>query len=123
LANGVGTSPRSRPPSLAGTAGAAAPGSSARKGSNGGGCGPVVTSYGDSRRVAAAHRDLPRLIANGTRVGLVLLDDDQREQTMIEGELVRLGPDSVVFRHDDQDEEISLATIAKRIVGDDVVTY
>jgi len=73
--------------------------------------------------VAAAHRDLPGLIASRTRVGLVLLDDDQREQPVIEGELVRLGPDSVVFRHDDQDEEISLATIAKRILGDDVVVY
>lgn len=73
--------------------------------------------------MAAAHRDLPPLIASQARVGLVLLDDDQREQAMIEGVVVRLGPDSAVFRHDDQDEEISLAMIAKRVVGDDVVVY
>jgi hypothetical protein len=82
-----------------------------------------VTSFGDQRRVAAAHADLPRFIADGSSVGLVLIDDDHREQPVIEGQVVRIGVDSIVFRHDGSDEEISLVSIAKRVHGPDVLVY
>jgi hypothetical protein len=83
----------------------------------------VVTSFGDARRVAAAHKDLTRLVGTDVRVGLVLLDDDQRELPPIEGQVVRIGPGSLLFRHDGLDEELSLATISKRIENGDVLAY
>jgi hypothetical protein len=83
----------------------------------------VVTSFGDARRVAAAHKDLTRLVGTDVRVGLILLDDDQRELPPIEGQVVRIGPDSLLFRHDGLDEELSLATISKRIENGDVLAY
>jgi hypothetical protein len=82
-----------------------------------------VTSFGDARRVASAHKDLPSLIAAETRLGLILLDDDHREQPVTEGQVIRLGVDSLIFRHDGLDEEISLAIISKRVLGDDVLVY
>ena len=85
--------------------------------------GEVVTSFGDARRVAAAHKDLTRLVGTDVRVGLILLDDDQRELPPIEGQVVRLGPDSLLFWHDGLDEELSLATISKRIENGDVLAY
>jgi hypothetical protein len=82
-----------------------------------------MTSYGDAKRVASAHADLPGLIERNETVSLVLIDDDHREQRPIQGQVIRLGPDSLIFRHDGSDEEIALATIAKRIHGSDVRVY
>jgi ribosome maturation factor RimP len=82
-----------------------------------------MTSYGDSRRAAAAQQDLSRLIGGEALVGLVLLDDDGREQPVVEGQVIRVGTDTLVFRHDELDEEISLSTISKRVQGDVVVRY
>ena len=82
-----------------------------------------MTSYGDAKRVASAHADLPGLIERNETVSLVLIDDDHREQRPIQGQVIRLGPDSLIFRHQGIDEEISLAVVAKRVLGDDVVTY
>jgi hypothetical protein len=80
-------------------------------------------NFGDSRRANAARTDLPGLIGSVTPVGLVLLDDDHREQPLIEGQVVRVGADALVFRRDGADEEIPLAIVAKRIHGDSVVSY
>jgi hypothetical protein len=85
--------------------------------------GALVTSFGDARRVARAHVDLPRFIGTDALVGLVLLDDDQREQPVVRGQVIRLNVDSMVLRHEGLDEEIPLATISKRVDGDDVLTY
>jgi hypothetical protein len=82
-----------------------------------------MTSYGDSRRAAAAQQDLSKLVGTATVVSLVLLDEDGREQRPIEGEVIRVSIDSVIFRHDGLDEELSLATISKRIHGDAVLAY
>jgi hypothetical protein len=82
-----------------------------------------MTSYGDQRRAAAAHKDLSRLLGDPTSVGLVLIDDDGRELPMVKGQVIRVGADSVVFRHDGVDEEFSLATISKRVHGDSTVAY
>jgi hypothetical protein len=51
------------------------------------------------------------------------LDDDDQEQSALEGEVIRVDRDSVIFRHNDQDEEIALGIISKRIQGDTVVVY
>jgi hypothetical protein len=82
-----------------------------------------MTSYGDARRSAAAHADLTRFVGTGSRVGLVLFDEDHQEQVVIEGEVVRIGVDSLLFRHEGMDEEIALATISKRVLGDEVLPY
>lgn len=82
-----------------------------------------MTSFGDARRTAAAHKDLPRFAGTADEVGIVLLDDDGQEQPMLLGQVVRLAPYSMLFRHAGLEEEISLATIAKRVLGDEVVTY
>ena len=84
---------------------------------------PLVTSFGDTRRANAARADLPRLIGSETPVGLVLLDEDHREQEMIVGQIVRVGADSLVFRRDGLDEEIPLASVSKRVLGDEEVRY
>jgi len=82
-----------------------------------------MTSYGDQRRAAAAHKDLSQLLGDPTAVGLVLIDDDGREQPMVSGQVIRVNADTVVFRHDGLDEEFSLSTIAKRHHGAAVVSY
>jgi hypothetical protein len=82
-----------------------------------------MTSFGDSRRAAAAQQDLGKLIGSEVTVGLVLLDDDGREQSLLEGQVIRVGTDSLIFRHEGLDEEISLSTITKRVQGDVVVRY
>lgn len=56
-------------------------------------------------------------------VGLVLLDDDHREQPLIEGQVIRVGTDSLVFRSNGIDEEIPLGIISKRVHGDSVKFY
>jgi hypothetical protein len=82
-----------------------------------------MSSYGETKRANAARSDLPKLIGSGTPVGLVLLDDDLREEPMIEGQIMRVGPDSLIFRRDGVDEEIPLSMVSKRVHGDDVVSY
>ncbi len=82
-----------------------------------------MTSYGDQKRADAARNDLTKLAGGGAQVGLVLLDEDHREAPVLEGEVVRVGPDFVLFRHEGLDEEIPLAIIAKRVLGDQVVMY
>jgi hypothetical protein len=82
-----------------------------------------MTSFGDARRANACRQDLPQFIGTESPVGLVLLDEDDREQPVLEGEVIRVGTDSLIFRHQGIDEEISLAVVAKRVLGDDVVTY
>ncbi len=42
---------------------------------------------------------------------------------MVRGQVIRLNVDSMVLRHEGLDEEIPLATISKRVDGDDVLTY
>ena len=93
------------------------------KGSNLGTPGGSMTSYGDAKRVAAAHADLPAFIEGNQTIGLVLLDDDHREQPVLEGQVVRLGRDTLIFRHDGSDEEVALAMISKRVLGTDVKAY
>jgi hypothetical protein len=83
----------------------------------------AMGSYGDAKRADTARADLPAFVGTGLPVGLVLLDDDDQEQTPLEGEVIRVDRDSVIFRHHDQDEEIALGIIAKRIHGDSVVVY
>jgi hypothetical protein len=80
-------------------------------------------NYGEQQRAAAARLDLPTLIGSDPQVGLVLLDDDHREQPVIKGQVIQVGFDFVIFRHDGMDEEISLAMIAKRLQGDQTVVY
>jgi hypothetical protein len=82
-----------------------------------------VTSYGDAKRAAAAQRDLSPLAGSEESVGLVLLDDDGREQSVVEGQVIRVSTDSLIFRHDGLDEEISLAIVSKRVRGEDVVSF
>jgi ribosome maturation factor RimP len=82
-----------------------------------------VGSFGDAKRADAARADLPALIGSQVPVGLVLLDEDQREQPVIQGQVIRVGADSVIFRRDGVDEEIPLGTIAKRVLGDAIRSY
>jgi ribosome maturation factor RimP len=82
-----------------------------------------MTGYGDSRRANAAREDLAQFVGQEQVVGLVLLDDDGREQSVVEGQIIRVSQDSVVFRHSDLDEEVSLATVAKRVLDGSVLTY
>jgi hypothetical protein len=82
-----------------------------------------MTRFGDAKREEAARNDLPKLIGSATPVGLVLLDDDHREQPVIEGQVIRVGTDSVVFRHDGADEDIPFAIISKRVRGEEVRAY
>jgi hypothetical protein len=82
-----------------------------------------MTNYGDAKRAAAAHDDLSRLVGSDVRVGLVLLDDDHREQPVIEGQVIRVGADSLLFRRDGLDEDIPLALICKRVQGETVLVY
>lgn len=82
-----------------------------------------MTSYGDAKRANAARGDLPALIGSPSQVGLVLLDEDHREQPLIEGQVIRVGTDSFVFRRDGVDEEIPLAIVSKRVHGNEVVAY
>jgi hypothetical protein len=85
--------------------------------------GQTVGTFGDSKRANAARDDLPALIGSETPVGLVLLDDDQREQPMIEGQVIRVGADSLIFRSNGVDEQIPLGIVSKRVHGNDVVFY
>ncbi|MCI4360657.1 MAG: hypothetical protein L3J91_03055 [Thermoplasmata archaeon] len=80
-------------------------------------------SYGDTKRANAARLDLPRLIGSPTPVGLVLIDEDHMEQPRIDGQVIRVDSDSVVFRRFGQDEEIPLAIIAKRTHDGATVAY
>jgi hypothetical protein len=82
-----------------------------------------MTGYGDARRANAAREDLAQFVGQEQTVGLVLLDDDGREQPVVECQIVRVSQDAVVFRHADLDEEISLSTVAKRVLDGDIVTY
>jgi hypothetical protein len=88
-----------------------------------GSLGSTVGNFSDARRADSARADLPGLIGSKTPVGLVLLDDDDREQTMIHGDVIRVGPDSLVFRRNGLDEEIPLGIVSKRVQGDVVVLY
>ncbi|MCI4328190.1 MAG: hypothetical protein L3J86_01275 [Thermoplasmata archaeon] len=83
----------------------------------------AMGSYGDAKRAATARADLPTFVGTGLPVGLILLDDDDQEQSVLEGEVIRVDRDSVIFRHSDQDEEIALGIISKRIQGETVVVY
>lgn len=83
----------------------------------------TVGSFGDAKRADAARDDLPGLIGSPTPVGLVLLDEDQREQPVILGEVIRVGSDSVIFRRYGLDEEIPLGMITKRVHGAETVLY
>jgi hypothetical protein len=85
--------------------------------------GPPVGTFGDGKRAESARRDLPAFVGKEERIGLVLLDEDQREQTPIEGLVIRVGPDSVIFRRDGLDEEIPLGIISRRLQGGAVVYY
>jgi len=82
-----------------------------------------VTNFGDAKRADAARADLPGLVGSDTKVGLVLLDDDHREQPLIQGQVIRVGSDSLIFRRDGVDEEIPFSIIAKRVHGASVVAY
>ncbi|MCI4325206.1 MAG: hypothetical protein L3K00_04920 [Thermoplasmata archaeon] len=82
-----------------------------------------MTGYGDSRRANAAREDLTRFVGLDQTVGLVFLDDDGREQPVVEGQVIRVGLESMIFRHLDLDEEISLATVSKRVLDGSVITY
>ena len=63
------------------------------------------------------------MIGSEVPVGLVLLDDDHREQAPLQGQVIRVGSDSVVFRTAGGDEEIPFAIIAKRVRGSETVLY
>jgi hypothetical protein len=80
-------------------------------------------AFGDAKRAESARRDLPGLVGSEALIGLVLLDEDQRELPVIHGHVVRMGHDSLVFRRYGADEEIPLGMISKRIQGDQVVQY
>jgi hypothetical protein len=82
-----------------------------------------MTSFGDTKRANAARADLPALIGSQTQVGLVLLDDDHREQPLIEGQVIRVAEDSLIFRRHGLDEEIPLSIVARRVHGAEVVVY
>lgn len=82
-----------------------------------------MTSFGDAKRADAARRDLPGFIGSDTSIGLILLDDDHREQPLIEGIVVEVRPDTFIFRRFGQDEEIPLTMVSKRVHGDSVVSY
>jgi hypothetical protein len=83
----------------------------------------AVGSYSETKRADAARVDLPPLIGSELPVGLVLLDDDDQEQAVILGQVIRVGPDFVVFRRHGLDEEIPLGLISKRVVGETIVPY
>ena len=80
-------------------------------------------SFSETKRADAARVDLPALIGSPVPVGLILLDDDDQEQRVILGQVIRVGPDFVVFRRDGLDEEIPLGLISKRVSGETVVPY
>ena len=82
-----------------------------------------MTRFGDARRENAAREDLPKLVGSEVPVALVLLDDDHREQPPLEGRVIRVGTDSVLFRTAGGDEDIPFAIIAKRVRGAEVVLY
>lgn len=80
-------------------------------------------SYSETKRADAARLDLPGFVGSQSAVGLILLDDDDQEQTAIFGQVIRVGADSVVFRRNGLDEEIPLGIISKRVMGETIVAY
>jgi ribosome maturation factor RimP len=82
-----------------------------------------MTNFGDAKRAESARADLPKWTGGEIRIGLVLLDDDHQEQRKIEGQVMKVGVDSLIFRRDGVDEEIPFAIIAKRVHGDQILSY